>query len=70
MFTISLANTSAVDLNILITDMQGRMIVNTEEKNVAPAFSKQIDLKNLTKGIYMVRLSLGTQMMIKKLIVE
>jgi hypothetical protein len=70
MFSISISNANFSELNIVITDMQGKVVFNETDKTVTADYNKQISIENLAKGIYYIKLSSGNEMNIKKLIVQ
>ncbi len=63
-FRIESKNETVID-TILITDLNGRKIL--ENNNVS---NNQIDIRNLTKGIYLIKLSTNFGTMTRKLINE
>jgi hypothetical protein len=69
-FNIAISNASFSELNITITDIQGKIVFNETDKNTASEYNKQINLETLGKGIYYVKLSTETGVKIKKLIIQ
>jgi hypothetical protein len=70
MFNISISNANFSELTIKITDIQGKEVFRDVEKNISTDYNKQINLSDLAKGIYYIRLSNGSELSIKKLIVQ
>ncbi len=69
-FKIAIANAPLGDLLISLTDIQGKEVYNISEKNSSPDYIKEINLKNLAKGTYSIKLSSGTNVKIQKLIIQ
>lgn len=65
---ISLEATPAVNAEVSITDLQGRVVYNSSLE--AGATSHQVQVSDLTAGMYMVRVNSGNTFGIKKLIVR
>jgi len=58
-------------LNIEIIDLSGKTILNTVNQNLTDGFySNTIDVSNLSKGTYLLRLSFNNQSQVKRFIVE
>ncbi|MCE3279101.1 MAG: hypothetical protein K0S44_1292 [Bacteroidetes bacterium] len=70
MFTISLVNANFGQLNIIITDIQGKEVFNFSDKNIVGDYTKEVSLEGLAKGIYYIRLNSSEDIKIKKLIVN
>jgi hypothetical protein len=70
MFSISASNATFSELQISVTDIQGKVIFSETDNNISPDYNKQINLEELAKGIYYIRLSNGTEMSIRKLIIQ
>jgi hypothetical protein len=70
MFNITLLNANFRELNISITDIQGKEVYSFNDKNIAGDYNKQISLEGLAKGIYYIRLNADAEMKIKKLIIN
>lgn len=68
--TIAIRNINAVDLNITISDMQGKVIYNAVEKITSSSFNTSIDLSNTPKGVYTVKLNSGNDIAVRQLIVQ
>ncbi|MGZ4053996.1 MAG: T9SS type A sorting domain-containing protein, partial [Bacteroidia bacterium] len=69
-FNLVITNTSFKELMISIVDIQGKEVYNYDDKNISANYSKQISLENLAKGIYYLKLNTGSQIVIKKLIIN
>jgi hypothetical protein len=69
-FNIRLLNVNAEDLNLSITDLQGKEVYNLNEKNLAGDYNRQISLEGLAKGIYYIKLKTAEDISIKKLIIN
>ena len=68
--TIEIANTNSSELIISVSDIQGREVYNTIDKNIVAGYSKQISLEHLAKGIYYIKLQNGEHSNYQKLIIE
>ena len=54
-FTLSTNNNSG-DVIIEVLDVQGRIIFSENENNVAPGFSTQVSIENVSNGMYILRI--------------
>lgn len=70
MFTLAINNGSIEELIVTIVDMQGKTIFTSRDKNIGNEFKKQIDLSDVSKGIYFIKLNTGSGVKVQKLIVE
>jgi len=70
MFTLNINNANSNQVVITIVDMQGKVVYNESDKNVSSQYNKQVDLTDLAKGIYYVKLNIGSEVKIEKLIVQ
>ncbi len=67
-FTVEIANPEAVDLNIILTDIQGRVIYQNRVKN---AISHQETIgEKLSKGLYFLSVNNGKEVKVEKVVVE
>ncbi len=69
-FSIAIKNANFTELLISILDIQGKEVFRTLDKNTAANYTKQINISNLAKGLYYIRLSADAEVKIQKLIVE
>ncbi|MGJ8744214.1 S8 family serine peptidase [Polaribacter sp.] len=67
---ISLQNTT--DKNVIITlyDVQGRKIMHSEDRSSNALFTKEIDTKNITSGIYLISIQQGNKKATKKIMIH
>jgi hypothetical protein len=70
MFSIVILNANFRELNISITDIQGKEVYNFSDKNVSGEYRRQVDLEGLSKGIYYIRLYTGEEIKVRKLIIN
>jgi hypothetical protein len=70
MFTLAINNASIDELIVTIVDMQGKEVFTSRDKNIGNEFKKQIDLSDVAKGIYFIKLYTGSDAKVQKLIVE
>ncbi len=69
-FTLNISNALSNQVVISIMDIQGKIVYSESDKNVSAQYNKQINLTNLAKGIYYVKLSIGSEVQIQKLIIQ
>lgn len=70
MFTINVTSANFNELNISISNIQGKEIYNFTERNINSDYNKQIDLEGIAKGVYFIKINTGTELKIKKLIIN
>jgi hypothetical protein len=63
-------NTNAEEMLIEITDIQGRSVYSSTEKNVQAGFTKQISTANAGAGIYILHIKTGGEEYTKKVSVQ
>jgi hypothetical protein len=68
-FTISV-NASIGEMQIEISDMEGRLVYSSLEKNVQAGFTKQISLEQMASGMYTLKLTTSTDQRMEKISVE
>lgn len=68
-FTLAV-NADLGDLNIVITDLQGRVLYTSVETNIHSGFVKQISLDAQASGIYFIQISGGGQQRTEKITVQ
>lgn len=68
-FNVSMNLDQAIDLNITISDIQGR-VVYTENVNSVNQLDKSIDLSGLNKGVYLFRAATAQGSAIQKIVIE
>jgi hypothetical protein len=69
MFTLNSAVTIG-DMNIVITDLQGRVVYSSMENNVNTGFNQQINLQAESAGIYFMTISANGQQRTDKISVQ
>lgn len=52
--SLNILNAQFENLQIIVFDVQGKLICNTIEKNVNNTFKKEIDLQEKAKGMYFI----------------
>jgi hypothetical protein len=70
LFNISIINADLNELQISISDIQGKEVYRLIDKNISGDYIKQVSLEGLSKGLYYVRISSETQSSVKKLIIN
>jgi hypothetical protein len=68
-FTVAV-NANAENMLIEVTDLQGRIVFSSKENNVTPGFSKQINIDNVAAGMYLMKVSSGSDQQIQKITVQ
>jgi hypothetical protein len=69
-FNIAINNINVDELVIIIFDLQGKQVFSSVDKNVTGAYNKQINLDEVAKGLYYIKVSAGSEVKIQKLIVQ
>lgn len=69
-FMLTVLNAKFSSLFITIVDVEGRLVFSSNEKTTGSEFSKQIDVEDIAKGIYFVRLNNGEEVITKKLVIQ
>jgi Secretion system C-terminal sorting domain len=67
---VSIKNSSANQLLITITDLIGTVIYSATDKKSTSDYNKQINLNGLASGIYTIRLTVGSEVISQKLVVQ
>ena len=70
LFTFSINNVVTNQIVISILDIQGKIVFTETDKNIATDYKKQINLSDLAKGIYYVKLNIGSEIKTQKLIIQ
>ena len=68
-FTLSV-NANVADLTIKITDMQGRVVYASVDKNVSAGFVKQISLDTQSSGMYLMHIIANGEQRTEKIAVQ
>ncbi|MDQ3109847.1 MAG: T9SS type A sorting domain-containing protein [Bacteroidota bacterium] len=68
-FTVAI-NATAADILIEVMDLQGRVVFSSQENNVTPGFTKQINIGNVSSGMYMMKISSGNQLEVQKITIQ
>lgn len=58
------------EFTLTLTDVQGKQVYRTIMKNYTDGAAESIDLRGLTKGIYLLKLTDGRELVSKKIIIE
>jgi hypothetical protein len=69
-FNVSISSINSNQLSIIASDVQGRVVYSISDKNVGNTYNKQIDLRGLSKGIYLLKLNNGTQTKVQKIVIQ
>ena len=70
LLTFSINNVVTNQIVISILDIQGKIVFTETDKNIAAEYKKQINLSDLAKGIYYVKLNIGSEVKTQKLIIQ
>lgn len=68
-FTLQVNNPEATDLTVEIMDVQGQIIYRNTVKSVM-SYNEEIDASAFAKGIYHLRVSSGTEVKVKKVVIQ
>lgn len=68
-FTVAV-NATAADMLIEVMDLQGRVVFSSQENNVTPGFTKQINVGTVASGMYMMKVTVGNQQEIQKINIQ
>jgi len=69
-FSIVINSLIYTELFIKIVDVQGKEIFSSVEKDVRGSYTKQINLEDISKGMYYIILSSGSEIKTQKLIIQ
>ncbi len=69
-FNIKMINSDNTKLTISLFDLQGRKIIQVFEEPKNNIFTKEINLENISSGIYLVSIQQGNKKAIKKIIIS
>ncbi|MDQ3190676.1 MAG: GEVED domain-containing protein, partial [Bacteroidota bacterium] len=69
-FNISVNDANFDQLLITIIDLNGREVYNEIDKNIFSNYTKQINLNGLSRGIYYIKLNIGTELKVHKIILQ
>ena len=70
LFSIAIKNASFKELTISVVNMLGTEVFSASDKNNSTDYKIEINLDGLSKGMYYLKLSTGTDAIIKKLIIQ
>jgi subtilisin-like proprotein convertase family protein len=69
-FNIKMINSDSAKITISLFDLQGRKIIQIFEESKKNIFTKEINLENISSGIYLVSIQQGNKKAIKKIIIS
>lgn len=69
-FLVSMNLNSLSDIELTVVNVHGERIYRNDFENRVNSFNENINLKNLSKGVYFLKISINSDMMIKKIIVQ
>ena len=69
-FSIVINSLIYTELVIKIVDVQGKEIFSSVEKDVRGSYTKQFNLEDISKGMYYIILSSGSEIKTQKLIIQ
>lgn len=67
---ITISNADYDKLQITVFNVQGKEVFSSTDTNVNGVYNKQINLEELSKGVYYIKLSAGANVKIQKLIIQ
>ncbi len=68
-FTLSV-NSNIGDMQIVITDLQGRVVYSSIENNISAGFTQQINLQGEATGLYLMQITGNGEQRIEKIAVQ
>jgi hypothetical protein len=68
-FTVNMDLGTSVDMNLSVTDLQGKEVY-TESISNAANFSRNLDLSHLNKGVYIFRAATATGSAVQKIVIN
>ena len=68
-FTIS-TNANIAVLELMLTDIQGRVVFSSMENNIPAGFAKQISLENESAGLYLLHISANGEQKMEKISIQ
>ncbi len=69
-FTIAISNTNSKNLSISVADILGKEVFRLSDINSSAEYKKEINLEHLATGIYNIKLTIGTDIKTRKLIIR
>ncbi len=69
-FNVVIKNASVNKLLICVENIVGEEIYSAVDSDVKAYYNKQINLENLAKGLYYIKIQMGTEVTIRKLMVQ
>ena len=69
-FNVKITNSDAEKVFISLFDLQGREILQVSEASNSAVFTKEINLRNISSGIYLLSVQQGKKKSINKIIVS
>jgi hypothetical protein len=69
-FSLSINNANFSNITISIVDIHGKVVYNEMNVTVAQDFIKQINVSDLARGVYFVKLNNGSDISTQKLIIQ
>ena len=69
-FNVKITNPDAEKVFISLFDLQGREILQVSEASNSATFTKEINLRNISSGIYLLSVQQGKKKSINKIIVS
>lgn len=67
-FQIAVNNMNAAEMQLTICDVQGKVVYQSTELNIANGFTKEISLDAIANGVYFLKLTTATSMNVYKII--
>ncbi len=68
-FTVTV-NATTTDMLIEVMDLQGRVVFSSLENNVTPGFTKQISIEAVASGMYLMKISAGSEQEVQKITIQ
>jgi Secretion system C-terminal sorting domain len=67
---INISKTNSKDILISVVDILGKEVFHISDKNSSTEYKKEINLEQLAKGIYSIRITIGSDVITRKLILN
>jgi hypothetical protein len=69
-FNLDIQGSKNVDINVRITDIEGKVVFQEQKKSVDQDYSKTIDLTDFPKGVYVIKVENEGQVITKKVVLR
>jgi Secretion system C-terminal sorting domain/PKD-like domain len=70
LFNINVKNANFKEVSIVVVNMLGKEVFSASDKNNSTEYHVEFNLENVSKGLYYLKLSTGTELLVKKLMIQ